>query len=147
MKTLIVMLAILSFLQSTIIPLDLVLLILICRSFIKTQSSNYYLVFTFGLLNSHLNLTTLGFQSFIYLAVVLIIQILSKSQLANHAFYIIPIVMLGSFFNLQALSVLTNQTPRFFPQIIFEGLVSLPVFYLLRLWEERFIAKNVKLKI
>ena len=81
MKTFVITLIIAAFLQTTILPIDLVLLILICRTYIKSEKSNLYLAFAFGLLNSHLNLNLLGLQSLVYLFFVQTTESLSKMRL------------------------------------------------------------------
>lgn len=147
MKTLIIILIITSFLQTTIIPMDLILLILICRAFVKSDRSNLYLAFFFGLLASHLNLSYLGVQSLIYLVVIQITQMLSKSRLTSHLLWIVPISLvflslnqlINSFFTYQIFSL---------PKILFASVISLPILFLVRLWEERFIVrKEIKLKV
>lgn len=147
MKTLIIILIIAAFLQTTVIPIDLVLLILICRAYLKTEKANLYLAFGFGLLVSHLGLTGLGFTSLIYLIVVELTQILSRWRLAGNPLLIMPI----SFaFLLTGSLVSSGMNFNFigFPKILIASVLSLPAFYLIRIWEERFIVqKQVKLKI
>lgn len=147
MKTLIIVLILASFLQTTIIPIDLVLLILICRAYIKSEKTNFYLSFVFGLLVSHLNLTTLGFQSLIYLTAVSATQILSRTRLAGHPLLIVPIALVFLFLNQVVNSVVNGRTLEF-SNIFLTPLLSLPILYLIRLWEERFIVrKEIKLKM
>jgi len=142
MKILIIILIIISFLQSTTAPLDLILIILICRSYLKADKASLYLAFAFGQLVSSLDLRLLGLQSMIYLSAVWLIQVLSRSRLAGNPFLLIPI----SFICL-SINSLINSTPSF-PTIIVESLISLPIFYIVRLWEERFtIQKGIKLRI
>lgn len=147
MKTLIVILIFIAFLQTTILPIDLVLLVLICRAYIKLDKSNFYLAFFFGLLTSHLNLTNLGFQSLIYIFIIQATENLSKSRLAGHPFWILPISliflslnqMINSFFGYQTFSL---------QKLLFTSLLSLPILFLVRLWEERFIVrKEIKLRV
>lgn len=148
MKTLIVILIVCSFIQSTILPVDLVLIILICRSFVKSDKSNLILAFGFGLLNSYLNLNLLGFQSLVYLILVVVTESLSKSRLAGNLFLIIPLSLLLMSINQAVLSIFTNHSIRLFPKILLESLLSLPIIYLIRLWEERFIVrKGIKLRV
>lgn len=148
MKTLIFVLIICSLIQETIWPLDLVLIILICRSMIRTDPANLYLSFAFGLLISHLGLTTLGIKSLIYLVSAEGTQILSKSRFSTNPFLIVPvsfIFLLADAIFSQLPSTLTFQI---LPRVILESLLALPVFYLVRLWEERFIVhKGIKLKV
>lgn len=140
MKTLIIILIITSFLQTTIIPIDLVLLILICRAYIKSDKANFYLAFAFGLLVGHLNLESPGLQSLIYLTFVAATQVLSKLRLAANPLLIVPISFIFLSLNQPGTWELSK--------ILFNSFLSLPVFYLIRLWEERFIVqKDIKLKI
>ncbi len=140
MKTLILILILLSFVQTTILPLDLVLIILICRAYIKTQQENLYLAFGFGLLLSHLQLLLFGILSIFYLISIMLTQLFTKSPLAGRSLLIIPmsfVILLGF-----------NHDLQLFPKVIIESLFSLPILYLLKLWEERFVVKKeIKLRI
>lgn len=142
MKTLIFILIITSFIQTTIVPLDLILIILICRSYIRSDKINLYLGFSFGFLVAFLNLAPLGLQSIFYLIIVQSTQVLAKSRLAGNSLLIIPI----SFVFL-SISQLINSSPLF-PMVIVGSFLSLPIFYLVKLWEERFIVhKEIKLRV
>lgn len=147
MKTLIVILIIASFIQTTILPIDLVLLVLICRSYIKSDRANLYLAFFFGIFTAHLNLSSIGFQSLIYLILVEATEILSKLRLAGNPVLIVPLSFFFMTFNQFANSVL-NHTAFEFSKVIIACFLSLPVLFLIRLWEERFIIrKEIKLKM
>ncbi len=148
MKTLIVILIIASFIQTTIIPLDLVLIILISRSYLKSGRENLYLAFFFGLLISHLTLTLIGVKSILYLMLVQITQMLSKSRLAGNAWIVVPLAFILLSTNQITNSFLQHQTIQIFPKVLIESFLSLPVLYLVRLWEERFITpKDIKLRV
>lgn len=147
MKTLILLLIFASFLQTTILPFDLVLLILICRAYIKSDRSNLYLAFAFGLFVSHLNLTNLGLQSLIYLAAIAATESLSKIRLAANPLLIIPISLIFLSLNLMTNSLINHATLEF-SKVIFASILSLPILYAVRLWEERFIVKKeIKLRV
>lgn len=148
MKTLIIILIIASFIQSTILPLDLVLIILICRSYLISDKANYLLAFGFGLLNSHLNLTPLGGESLIYLILISAVSSLSKLRLAGNIYLIVPLALVLLLINQATLSFFTHQSIQIFPKIFLESGLSLPIFYLVRLWEERFIVQSeIKLRV
>lgn len=148
MKAIIIILIIASFLQTTILPIDLVLIILICRAYIKTDKANLYLSFFIGILIAHLNLSPLGIQSILYIGSVQITQMLSKSRLAGNSFIIIPLSLVLLLINEVINSLLMHQSFQIFPRVFIESALSLPVLFLLRLWEERFIVrKDIKLKI
>lgn len=146
MKILIVILIIISFVQSTILPLDLVLLILICRSYIRPEKSNLFLAFAFGLLSAHLNLTILGLSSLIYVMTISITEGLSKSRLADNSFLIVPLCLFLMIINQLILSLVGQQAIQPVPRVLVESLLSLPILYLVRFWEERFIVRDTRLK-
>ncbi len=148
MKTLVLILIICSLIQSTVLPFDLVLIILICRSYISSDKSNLFLAFSFGLFNSVLNLTTLGLTSLVYLSLVAVTASLSKSRLAGNLLLIVPLnLFLLSIYQL-VLSFFLHQSLELFPNVLLEALLSLPIVYLLKLWEVRFVArKDIKLRI
>ncbi len=146
MKTLSLVLIIIAFLQTTGLSLDLGLLILICRSYIKTDDKNLYLAFGFGLLISHLELQSFGLVSIIYLILVQLTQLFQKSSFARPIFLIIPLSFVLLSLNQITTSFFYHQTP-FFPKVIIESLLSLPILYLVKLWEERFIVqRGIKLR-
>lgn len=148
MKTIIIILILLAFLQTTVLPMDLVLVILICRSYVRSGKENLYLAFFIGLLISHLNLTPMGVQSILYIFSVQITQMLSKSRLAGNSFIIIPLSATFLLTNEVINSLLLHQTLQIFPKVLLESILALPILYLLKLWEERFIVrKDIKLKI
>lgn len=147
MRTLIIILIISSFLQSTILPLDLVLIILICRSYIRADKNNLFLAFGFGILDSQLSLITLGFISILYLILVQATQVLSKTRITSNSLLVIPIIFALLSFHQIAISNFTHHSPEFL-KIFLESLLSLPIFYIVRFWEERFIIrKEIKLRV
>lgn len=147
MKTLIIILIFASFIQTTILPIDLVLLILICRSYVKSGRVNLYLAFFFGIFTSHLNLSSIGLQSLIYLTFVEATEILSKLRLAGNPLLIVPITFFFLSIDQLANSILSHSAFEF-SKIILASLLSLPILFLVRLWEERFIVrKEIRLKM
>lgn len=147
MKTLIIILIAAAFLQTTVLPIDLVMLILVCRAYVKPGNANLYLALIFGLLTAHLNLTNLGMQALIYLIMVQLTQILSRTRLAGNLLAIVPITLTLLAFN-QLINLLANRSAWDLSKIIFAAFLSLPILYIVRFWEERFIVrKEIKLKI
>lgn len=148
MKTLITVLIICSFLQSTIIPVDLVLIILICRSFVRLDKTNLFLAFSFGLLIAYLNLNILGSISLIYLLLVSVTEGLSRSRLSGNLFLIIPLTFCLLLISQLIGLMFFHQTLNIFPKLFLQSLLSLPILYVVKLWEERFIVhKGIKLKV
>lgn len=148
MKTLTVILIFLSFLQTTILPINLVLIILICRTFIKNNQSNLYLAFIFGLLLSHLSLVSMGSLSILYLVLVFLAQILSLSRSISSIFFLLPFGIFALLIDSFAKGLLLNINISFSISLIFSFLLIIPVFFLLKIFEERFIVrKDIKLKM
>ena len=148
MKTLIFVLIISSLLQSTILAIVLVLIILICRSYIRPDRANLLLAFGFGLLNAHLSLTTMGIQSLIYLTLVLMTQSLSKTRLAGNSLLIVPLSLFLLSINQMLMALFLHHSVQLFPKVFIEVTLSLPILFLIRFWEERFIIrKEIKLRV
>ncbi len=148
MKTIIFILIILSFIQTAILPLNLVLIILIARALVRTDKSNLFLAFGFGLLISHLSLEPIGIKSLIYLVLIQLTQLLSKSRFSASQFLIIPVVAVFSSINLITAVLLNHQSVQLLPEILIESFIALPIFFLVRVWEERFVVrKGIKLRV
>lgn len=148
MKTLIFVLIISSFIQSSILPVNLVLIILICRSYIRADKSNLFLAFGFGLLDAHFNLTPLGLTSLIYLILTATTAYFSKSRLAGNSLLIVPLSLFFLWVNQIVPSIFIHQAIQLSPNILLEALLSLPILYSVKSWEERFIVqKEIKLKV
>lgn len=147
MKVLIATLVLASFLQATVLPFDLVLLILVLRAYIVNDKNNLVLAFLFGLLISHLNTTTLGLQSIIYLILVQGARIVSRLPISNNIFTVIPLVFISASLNALVTSFLTQSSLQLWPKVFIESMLALPVFIFIRFWEERFVARSdIKLK-
>lgn len=146
MKTLIIILVAAALLQTTIIPIDLVLIILICRAYIRSGKENFYLAFAFGLLVAHLNTVSLGLQSIVYMIIILMTESLSKIRLAGNPLLIVPVSLVFLFLNQVVFSIINHQSLEI-SNLIFASLLSLPILYLVRFWEERFVVrKEIKLR-
>lgn len=147
MRLTIFILTLAAFLQTTIVPINLVLILLICRSFLSTKKSNLFLAFIFGLLVDYLTLNTLGFQSIIFLVLIQITQIISKTRFSMHSLLIVPFAFILLFVNALMLSFANNQSVQILPKILIESMLSLPIFYLIRFWSGRFVVqRDIKLK-
>lgn len=148
MKTLIVVLILAAFLQATILPISLVLIILICRAYIRRDKTNLFLAFSFGMLTSHLSIRPIGFDSITFLLTVLITQLLARTRLSQHPLWIVPISFIMLSLNFVVLSLISGSSIQLFPKALVETALSLPIFYSLRIWEERFIVrKEIKLRV
>lgn len=148
MKTLIVVLILLSFLQATLIPFDLVLIFLILRAYEISGKENLYLAFGFGLLVSYLENSPLGVYSLIYLGLILTTQFYKKTPISSSLLFGLPLIVMILSINLSLTSLLFSSSIQLFPRVLYETLIAIPVYFILKNWEERFVLKNeVKLRV
>lgn len=147
MNLLIAVLLLISFLESTILSFDLVLVILITRSFIVAQKSNYFLAFFFGLLASLLSGYPLGLLSLIYLLAVIVSHIIKTTDIVAYWIVVIPLTFLLLFFE-QFILQLLNISNFDFSFLFVPAILVLPIYFIVRFWEERFVvSKDIKLKM
>lgn len=147
MIPLILTLILLCFLQEAFLPFNLVLLIIIARSFVIDEKENFYLAFIFGLLLSFLAGYVLGVLSIIYLIIVLAIHIFRRIQFVTHPLIVIPVAALSLLVDALIRSLLLSSSANLLsllPQI----LLIVPIYFMVLFWEERFIPrKDIKLKM
>ncbi len=147
MKILVVILIFLSFLQTTILPLDLVLVVLFLQSYIRPERKNLILAFAFGILISHLTNQFVGLYALIYLSLVELTQVLAKVPIHKNLFFgglvLVPFLILEKL----VLSKILIATANFW-MVGLEILLAVPIYFLLKLWEERFVVKSeIKLRV
>lgn len=138
MKTLIFVFILIVFLQTSIISVNLCLSILILRSFLRPGKENLYLAFSLGLLLAFLSNSSVGLYSLLFLGLSEAVQITAKSRFGEHILIAIGLVVIS-----QIIFGLFKST-----NIFIETLFALPLYFLVKFWEERFIIKpEMKLKI
>ncbi len=147
MKSFIFILTLAIFLQASFLPVNLVLLLLISRALIKSDKANYYLALYGGILYGLLTSSNIGFYSIILILFVQIIEILKKSRLSTHPLTVLIVIAIANL-------VLTLIESLFFHQqiliqvLILTTVLALPVYGLMRIWEERFVPdRAIRLKI
>jgi len=147
MKLFIFILILACFLQGAFLPLNIALILLISRSLIAVERSNLYLAFIAGILLGLLTSLNIGFYALIFIVMVELTHLLRKSPLSANILTVVPL----TFLFLLALSLLEQfifgsavQTSL----LLIQAVLSLPIFLLVRFWEERFIiAAPLKLKV
>ena len=148
MKTLIVVLIFLSFFQATLIPFDLVLIFLILRAYEISGKENLYLAFGFGLLISCLENSPLGVYSLIFLGLIQATYLYKKTPISSNLIFGLPLIVMVLSVNSIITSLLFSSSVQFFPKVLQETLIAIPVYFLLRIWEKRFVVKDeVKLRV
>lgn len=147
MKALIIILILIAFLQSALLPIDLVLIMLIVRSFIISERNNLWLAFGLGLLVSLLTAQILGLHSLIYLISVILVHLAKKSQLTGSWLTVLPLVLISSLL-LQLIQLLTLGQSITWSNILYQLFSTIPIYFGLKLWEERFvIPAYIRLKL
>lgn len=148
MRVFIAILILGSFLQATIIPINLVAILILVRAYIKVEENNLYLAFFIGLLVSLLENTALGLVSLLYLFLVGAMQLFPKIPISKSLMTSMPFMIVILILNDVATSLIRGSSINIWPQIIFEGILILPIYIALRMWEERFVVRReVKLKV
>ncbi|MBI2022123.1 hypothetical protein HYS93_04595 [Candidatus Daviesbacteria bacterium] len=147
MKLYVFLLILAAFLQTSIIPINLVLILLIIRSFLIEDKANYLASFFLGILLGILSSSNVGYWSLIFLLVVKIVYLTKKLPFfENASTFLLLSFILVLFVNVSS-GLILKQTIDY-RLVLIEALVSLPIFWLIRLWEERFVVKSdIRLKI
>ncbi len=136
-----------AFLQTTFLPLNLCLILIICRSYALEERQNYYLALFAGIVLGFLNSQNLGFWPLIFLIVVKITHLVKKLPVTANFLTIIPVAFIQLALVKWLESLIFKSTLNFF-FVIVETVLALPLFILIKLWEERFIAnKEIKLRL
>lgn len=147
MKTLLLLITFFAFLQSAFLPVNLILVAIIARSMVLEDKSNYFLAFMAGLILSFLTLVNLGYYPLIFIIAVKSISLLKKLPVSFSplmiflygSLVIAGIAMVNDFF--------IGVQIKIYPQLV-EAILVLPAYYLVKIWEERFIIKpQIKLKV
>jgi cell shape-determining protein MreD len=111
------------------------------------EKENLYLAFFVGLLLSHLTSTPLGFYSLMFLSFVQITHLFSKSRFFGNFWSVVPLTLVILSVNALISSYIFHQSLQIWPKVVLESVFSLPLFIVIKFWEERFIVKDLRLKI
>ena len=147
MKTILLFPIFFAFLQSAFLPINLVLVVIIARSLITESRDNLFLAFFGGLILSFLTQVNLGYYPIVFILVVKLTGMLKKLPVS---FNVLPIFLSGSLvvgLVTLANSYFISQNLAFTPHLI-EAILVLPTYWLIKIWEGRFVAKShMKLKV
>lgn len=142
MKAFTAILILISFLQTTILSMDLVAAMLVYRAFFGGQKDNLYLSFGFGLLVSHLSGVHLGIHSAYYLFLVELAIIFSRIPTLTHRIASVLLIIISVALSRLSISLIFSSTLVWWPNLLYEALAFIPVFLLIKFWEERFVVKS-----
>jgi hypothetical protein len=148
MLALIIFLILISFVEASIWSINLLLMIILLRAYIRVGVENLYLAFGFGLLLSFLEHTPMGLYSLLFIALVTLIHMISKAPLSKNLFTVVPSILITLVIGDYVLSIIRHVSWQMWPQVLYEAILILPIYIVLKLWEERFVVKKgVKLKV
>lgn len=147
MKFFIFVLILASLFQTSFLPINLVLMLLIARELVYSTKANLYLAFGAGILLGLLSPQNIGFAPFIFLIVVKLVSFLRKLPFTTSFLTVLPISFViflsTAFIEQQVFKINTN-----IYLIILQSVLMLPVYFLTKMWEERFVvSKDIKLKL
>lgn len=136
-----------SFAQTAFLPINLVLIFLITRSLVVEERSNYFGAFFIGVIMGVLTGQNLGIWPLIFLGVVKLINLLKKLPFSFNYKTLIPLAFLIYLTVSFLEKILFGQSINII-KVIFETGLTLPIYFFVKFWEERFIVKpDIKLKI
>lgn len=136
-----------AFIQTSFLDINLCLMLIIARSFVVDRPSSYIVAFGGGLILGLLSGQNLGYFASIFLVTTKLIQIFKRLPISSNFLTVIPVaaVILLVFEGFEALVFRQTFNPL---KTILESITILPIYALVRFWEERFIVKHeIKLKI
>lgn len=147
MKLFILTIVVASLFQTSLLPVNLVLLLLLTRSLITDERSNLWSAFFAGVLLGLLSGANLGFWAVIFLVVVKLAVIIKQLPIQINLRTVLPIslgiIVLVNLVEWWFLKVSLSQL-----KVLTEALLSLPIYVIVGWWEERFVvAPAVKLKL
>jgi len=140
-----------TFFQGALLPVNLVLMVILVKSFVTNSPSNYWLAFLFGLLVSLLSGYPLGLVSILYLIFVAVVYIVKQVEFSSHwllTFALIFILLTANRIVLDLFTGASFGSGVNSGVMLAEAVLILPVLFLVRLWEERFIPPSaIRLKV
>lgn len=147
MKTLFLWIILFAFLQSSVISLNLVLVVLIARSLAVDNGANLLLAFFGGLILSFLTQTNLGYWPLFLLFIVKIGLLTGKLPVSFNPLVIFLSGSVLVFFAALINKLFLHQDFQFL-KLVFEAVLVVPAYFLIRIWEERFVPKSeLRLKL
>ncbi|MBI2011606.1 hypothetical protein HYS91_02440 [Candidatus Daviesbacteria bacterium] len=147
MKLFLVILIVAAILQTTLIPLNLCLTLLIARTLIVSEKMNLFLAFLGGILVGFLSSQNIGFYAIFFLLISKLLSLVKITPIHSNIYAILPLSFLG--FLLMAFGELVFlKISLSYGKIIVETCISIPTYFLLRFWEGRFIVRpQIKLRV
>ncbi len=147
MKTFILFLIFAILLQTTLIPINLCLIMLVCRGLTTDERANFYIAIISGIFLGLLTSLNLGFYPLIFLIYVLLLSLFKKSSFSSNFLLFLPFAFLVYLTTAFLEKFFFNQSINLY-KLLFELVLTLPIYLIVRFWGERFVVnKGIKLKV
>lgn len=137
-----ILLLLLVFIQSSLLPFDLIIIVIIVRSFLFHAKSNYYLALLLGLIVSLSSGQPLGVMSVIYLLVVHLVHWIRQATFASHWSFSLPITLFVLVIYYLINQFLFGVSLNYW-NIPIQLIFVVPLYLLIGFWEERFVGRSV----
>lgn len=147
MKVYFLLLTLIALFQTSFLPVNLCLLVIIAKSFASYDKENYYLAFFTGIMLGILSPVNLGFWALVFLIVVYLTHLARKLPITANNLTILPVSFVIILTVTLLESIILKQKINI--RIIFiDTMLMLPLFIFVKIWEERFVVKDeLKLKL
>lgn len=147
MKTFILFLIFAILLQTTLIPINLCLIMLVCRGLTIDERANFYLAIISGVTLGLLTSLNLGFYPLIFLIYILLLSLFKKSSFSANFLLFLPLAFLLYLATAFLEKIFFNQSINLY-KLLFELVLTIPIYLIVRFWGERFVVnKGIKLKV
>lgn len=147
MKLFVFLLIITALLQTTFLQVNMVLVLLVCRSLLREERANYFSAFFIGILLGILESRNVGFYALFFVILVKVLHLIKSTPISAYFLTVIPATLVLSFGLSYLKYFIFNQSVNNYLPLI-DAFLSLPVYLLLKIWEERFVVnRGIKLKI
>jgi rod shape-determining protein MreD len=140
MKIFIFLLILAAFLQSSFVPINLVLILLIAKALARPEKDNLYAAFLAGILIGILQTQNLGFWALVFVLVVELASFSKKLPFFKNflsALLVSAVILtLVSFLE----SIYFNEAFEW-ANLIWEIVLVMPAYLVILFWEDRFVVK------
>ncbi len=136
MKYFIFLLIFAAFIQTSFLPLNLVLIMLVSKTLVEDDNSNLVLAFFAGILVGVLSSQNIGFWALVNLAAVEVARFVKKAPFSQNALTLLPVFGLILLFSRFFEGVFVKQSVQY-SLIFWEVLVSVPVYLGIKFWKDK----------
>lgn len=147
MKLFVLLLSLAALLQSAFLGINICLILIVCRAFMRPNKENYYLAFGLGVAIGLLTGQNLGLWAVVYLLAVKLSHMTAKMPVSANILTVLPAAITAVMLSVLAEKFVLGQSIQY-TKLAYEIILSLPVFLFVKFFEERVIASpDLKLRL